>query len=70
MDGKGDLWILPRQHAVQKDESLLVLLGISQLDMTASTVELDGWPNLLCHRIKLLDKEEQCRGEEETAERI
>lgn len=57
MIGKVNLWILSKQHVEQNIRSSLLLLEILQFSSTVTRDEL-GCPNLLCHNVKRVDKDE------------
>lgn len=53
---KWNLWIFPIQQAGQNTGSILLLLGLLQLFMIVSTTDNAGCPNLLCHRLKIIEE--------------
>lgn len=56
MAGKGNLWILPNMH--KKNRIFFITIRDITIASTVLTIDEAGCPNLLCHKVKGVDKDE------------
>lgn len=55
-EGKEELGNFPRQQAEQKEECILFMFGMLQVDIIFLATDCAGWLNLLCHNLNTFDE--------------